>query len=212
MIDCIEAIAAPQTATAYVRPSAMIFTVEGGRHVLYVVRGREEALRLIAEKRAQTRDERYALTQEIIEASVLPERSEAPTVTIAVTDAVLMIMQAAFDVMPHLERLHGLVYADTPRLDAFVLPRSHEAGTGFGVIRTHAGPLLETFHSREQAVGFLKRHEAVIDEADMEMAGDEFGYSPLASRSARAPQAFGGFAAAVIGARYRMLTELGRVF
>ena len=58
MIDCVDAIVVPEALTPYVRPSAAIATVESGKVVLHVVRGRDEALRLLAEKRAQTRDER----------------------------------------------------------------------------------------------------------------------------------------------------------
>lgn len=205
MNDRIEAIAVPQAATAYVRPSALIFTVEGGRHVLYAVRCREEALRLLAEKRARTREERYKLSLEILEASVLPERSDVPSARIA-SPAVGLLMDAAFRIMPHLEDLQDLVYHEEPGLDAFVLPYAPEIESGFGVVRTHAGPLLEMFHSREHAVAFLERHEAVIAEDDLADAADGFGYSPLVARSRRPPEAFGGFAAALIGSFYRLRT------
>jgi hypothetical protein len=209
MDDCIAAIAVPQTATPYVRPSALVYTVESGAYVLHVLRGREETLRLLAAKRAKTRDERYLMSIKIAEDSALPEQADAPAVTVASTNAVQTLMEATFDVMPHLERVHQLVYRETPGLDAFVLPRAPEVQSGFGVIRTHAGPVLEMLHSREQAEAFLKRHEALIDKDDMETAGDQFSLTPLIARSRRQPEAFGGFAAAVIGARYRLLTELG---
>lgn len=203
MDDCIAAIAVPQAATAYVRPSALIFTVEGGRLSLHVTRGREETLRLLAEKRARTRDERYALSVKVAEESLLPERSDAPTVHIAATPSLHLMMEAAFEVMPHLDRLEKLVYDDMPGLDAFVLPYAPEVESGFGVVRTQSGPLLETFHSRRQAAAFLKRHKALIAEADWEEACDGFGRSPIDDESPRSPEAFGGFGAAVIGARYR---------
>lgn len=209
MIDCIEAIAVPQTATAYVRPSASIFTIESGRVVLHVVRGREEALRLFAEKRARTRKERYDLAVEVIESSVLPERAEAPTVAVA-SQAATLIMGATFEVMPKLDPLQSLVYAEEPGLDAFVMPWAPEIESGFGVVRMPSGPLLETFHTRRQAADFLKRHEAHIGAAEMEEARDRFSMSPIADVSARLPEAFGGFAAAVVGARYRLARIINR--
>ncbi|HJV33206.1 MAG TPA: hypothetical protein VJ694_04225 [Patescibacteria group bacterium] len=209
MIDCIEAIAVPQTATAYVRPSASIFIVEGGKLVLYVVRGREEALRLLAEKRARTRQERYDLSLELIESSVLPERAEASTITVA-SQAAALIMGATFEVMPKLDALQSLVYAEAPGLDAFVMPWAPEIESGFGVVRMPSGPLLETFHTRRQAADFLKRHEAHIGAAEMEEADDRFSMSPLAVASPRLPEAFGGFAAAVVGARYRLARIINR--
>lgn len=204
MDDGIIAIAVPQAATAYVRPSALVFTAEAGRLVLHVTRGREETLRLLAEKRALTRDERYRLSVEVAEASVLPERSDAPSVTVAATPSLQILMEAAFEVMPLLDRLDEVVYDETPGLDAFVLPYAPEVESGFGVIRTRTGPLLETFHSRRQAAQFLKRHKALIADADWKEACDGFGRSPIVADAARSPEAFGGFAAAVIGARYRM--------
>lgn len=203
MEDCIVAIAVPQAATAYVRPSALVFTLEGGRLVLHVTRGREETLHLLVEKRAKTRSERYLLSAEIVEESVLPEFSDTPTVTVASTPSIQLLMDAAFEVMPHLDQLEKLVYDETPGLDAFVLPYAPEVVSGFAVVRTQSGPLLEMLHSREQAAAFLKRHEALIGEADLEEADDVFTRSPLVQRSSRAPEAFGGFGAAVIGTRYR---------
>lgn len=210
MEDGIIAIAVPQAATAYVRPSALVFTAEGGVLVLHVTRGREDTLRLLAEKRVRTRDERYRLAIEVAEGSVLPERSDAPTVTVAATPSLHVLMEAAFEVMPLLDRLEQVVYDETPGLDAFVLPYAPEVESGFGVIRTHAGPLLETFHSRRQAAQFLKRHKALIADADWDEACDGFGRSPIVDDAARSPEAFGGFAAAVIGARYRVRRMIRR--
>jgi len=205
MIDCVDAIAAPQAVTTYVRPSASIFTVEGGRVWMHVVRGRDEALRVISEKRAQTRAERHRLCLDIVEASVLPERADAPTVSVAPAYAVRQMLDATCKVMPDLERIEDLVYSETPGLDAFRLPTSWEIDSGYAVIRTHAGPLLETFHTRSQAYAFVKRHEALLGEDDLELVDDAFGRSPLGDASPRAPEAFGGFAAAVIGAHDRIL-------
>ena len=209
MIDCIEAIAVPQTATAYVRPSASIFTVEGGKIVLHVVRGRDQALRLLAEKRAATRAERYDLSVAIVEDSILPARAEAQAVTVA-SQAAGLIMAATFVVMPELEALQGLVEAETWGLDAFVLPWAPEITSGFGVVRTPSGPLLETFHTRRQAAEFLRRHETYIPAAEMEEADDRFSMSPIAAASPLAPEVFGGFAAAVVGARYRLARIVNR--
>jgi len=209
MIDCIEAIAVPQTATAYVRPSASIFTIEGGKLVLHVVRGRDEALRLLAEKRAQTREERYVLSVELIESSILPERAEAPTVRVA-SQAASLLLGATFEVMPKLDALQSLVYAESLGLDAFVMPWVPEIESGFGVVRMPSGPLLETFHTRRQAADFLKRHEAHIGSDEMGEAGDRFSMSPLAYESPLEPEAFGGFAAAVIGARFRLARIVNR--
>lgn len=204
MEDCIIAIAVPQAATAYVRPSALVFIAEGGKLALHVTRGREETLRLLAAKRAKTRDQRYLMSIEIAEASVLPESSDAPAVIIAPTPSIHLMMDAAFEVMPLLDELQEFVYEEAPGLDAFVLPYAPEVESGFGVVRTQSGPLLETFHSRRQAASFLKRHKALIAEADWEEACDGFGRSPIDDESDRAPEAFGGFAAAIIGARYRV--------
>lgn len=207
MDDCVAAIAVPEAVTAYVRPSALVFTIEGGRHVLRVTYGREETLRLLALKRAKTRDERYDLSVQIADESVLPERSGTPTVTIATTNAVLLLMEAAFDVMPHVDRLQDIVYDDEMGLDAFVLPSAPEFESGFGVVRMQTGPLLEMFHSRQQAASFLKRHMALAGKDMLEEAFDDVGRTMIEDTSDRMPETFGGFAAAIIGTRYRVRRE-----
>lgn len=204
MEDGIAAIAVPQAATAYVRPSALVFTIEAGSLALHVMRGRAETLALLAAKRGQTREERYRMSVEVVEGSVLPERSDAPAVAVAPTPALHLMMDAAFEVMPRLDDFHDVVYGEEAGLDAFVLPYAPEIVSGFAVVRTQAGPLLETFHTRRQAADFLKRHADHISAAEREEAEDGFGRSPIAHASDRVPQAFGGFAAAVIGARYRL--------
>ncbi|GEM_PF-4282266 len=208
MIDCVDAIAVPQAVTPFVRPSASIFTVEGGKVRMHVVRGRDEALRVIAEKRAQTRDERYRLCLDIVEASMLPERADAPTVSIAPCAAVLQMLEATYAVMPELDRVEDLVYADAPGLDAFRLPRSPEIDSGYAVVRTRTGPLLEVFHTRAHAFAFAERHDALFSEDDRRLIDEAFGASPLDDRSVRASEAFGGFAAAVIGAHDRLFRLL----
>ena len=42
----------------------------------------------------------------------------------------------------------------------------------------------------------------------MEEADEAFGNSPLVDRSTRSPEAFGGFAAALIGTRYRLIRKM----
>ncbi|HTK59809.1 MAG TPA: hypothetical protein VL283_01250 [Candidatus Baltobacteraceae bacterium] len=209
MIDCIEAVVAPHSFSAYVKPTALVFTVEGGEIVLHVVRGREDALALLAAKRAQTRDERYRMSVKVVETSILPERADAPMAAVH-GQAAGRLMDFAFEALQHFETLESLVFSEALGLDAFVMPKSYEIVSGFGVVRTPSGPLLETFHTRRQAADFLKRHEAHITEAEMEDADDEFGYSPIAHASPHAPEAFGGFAAALIGARFRLARIVNR--
>lgn len=209
MIDCIEAVVAANSATAYVKPTASIFTVERGKIVLHVARGRAEALALLAAKRAHTRDERYAMSVKLIEDSILPEKADAPVATVA-SEAADLLMRMTFELLPHYDALEELVMRKDWGLDAFWLPKTPESKTGFGVVRTPAGPLLETFHTRKQASDFLARHEAYILEEELKEAEAEFGSSPLASSSRLAPEAFGGFSAALIGAHERMYYELGR--
>jgi len=209
MIDCIEAVIAPHAISAYVKPTAPIFTVEAGEIVMHVVRGREEGLALLAAKRARTRDERYRMAVETLMTSILPERADAPTATVR-GQAAGRLMDFTFEALPHYEALEPLVFSEVLGLDAFVLPKAPEIVSGFGVVRTPAGPLLETFHTRQQVHDFLKRHEAFITKAEMEDAVDDLGGSPLAVDSRRAPEAFGGFAAAVIGARFRVARVVNR--
>jgi hypothetical protein len=209
MIDCVDAIVVPEAASPYVRPSAAIVTVEGGKVVLHVVRGRDEALRILADKRAQTRAERYETCLKYVERSMLPERADAPSTTV-VSDAARQLVHVMFEALPRYELLERLVYEETPRLDAFRLPPSYDVESGFAVVRTLSGPLLETFHTRRQAADFLERHAAHIGEEEMEEAEDAFGRSPIASHSPLAPEAFGGFMAALVGARFRLARIINR--
>ena len=203
MPDRISAIAAAQAATPYVRPNALIFTVEGGRHVLHVAHGKEEARRIFRERRAETREERYVLAHEVVEGSLLPERSDAPIVTV-VSPVVQILSEAVFELMPHLETFQSVVYEDARRVDAFVLPYAPEVEAGFGVVRLEAGPELRILHSYTQATAFLKLHEGLMEPDQLKEAYDDFGYRPIAARSKRPSAVFGGFAAALIGARYRL--------
>lgn len=209
MHDEILAIAVAQAATAYVRPNAAIFTLEEGRHVLHVVPDREAALRLLAAKRGRTQEERYRWAVEVVEDSILPEATVASTVTIT-SPIVQYLMEAVFDVMPKLEPLDALVFLETPGFGMFFPPSAPEVVSGFGTVRLDEGPIVEVFRSREQALDFLRRHDALMDDEDRAESMSRLGSSPIRNCDETPPQVFGGFAAAAVDARYRVLKTVSR--
>lgn len=208
MIDGIESLVVPKETTPLVFPNAILFTIEGGALKLHVVPGKEDCGRLLREKKAETREERYALAESLIEASLLPAASKRPSLEIG-GPAAELILRVLAPFMPLAEQFHHLIYEETPGCDAFFIPHAPEIRAGLAVFRGREKVETAAFHSVRQGEEILRGNEELLSPAQLEHLREELGAAPMPDSSREARPVFAGFAAAYLGAALRV-TGLGQ--